>query len=57
MRPSSATAAGIFFLLVGGVFLLGELGVWRLSPALLLPLLLIGVGLSVLLSRPGSDAS
>lgn len=49
-------AAGVFFVIVGGVFLLDELDVWDVSLRYVLPLLLIGLGLSILLGWAASAA-
>lgn len=39
---------GVFFVVVGAAFVLHELEVWELQLAYLFPLLLIGVGVSML---------
>ncbi|MGH2663352.1 MAG: LiaF transmembrane domain-containing protein [Actinomycetota bacterium] len=41
-------AAGIFFFLVGVVFLLDRLGVWEVRGTLVWPLLLIVVGVAII---------
>ncbi len=45
-----ALAVGVFFVLMGGVFLLEAAGAWDLGPAQVWPLLLIGLGVAVLVS-------
>jgi uncharacterized membrane protein YkvI len=59
-RPDpTGIGAGVFFLLVGVVFLLDELDVWTVRLSFVLPLLLIGVGLALVLgwaASAGRDA-
>jgi hypothetical protein len=45
--------AGIFFIIMGVVFLLDQLGVIDLRPGLVWPLLLIGFGVAVLAGAVG----
>ena len=45
---------GVFFVLVGAAFLLHELDVWELQFSYLFPLLLIGVGVSMLVGWAAS---
>ncbi len=45
-----ALAMGVFFTLMGGVFLLEASGAWDLGPNQVWPLLLVGLGVAVLVS-------
>ncbi len=45
-----ALAMGVFFVVVGAVFLAEAAGVWQLGPGQIWPLLLIGLGVAVLVS-------
>jgi hypothetical protein len=47
--PGTALA-GLVFVVLGTLFLLNEMDVVRIRPALVLPMLLIGLGISVLFS-------
>jgi hypothetical protein len=46
-------AFGVVFVVLGGAYLLQELGVWRVQPQLLLPALLIVAGVVVAASGLG----
>lgn len=57
-RPDpTSIGAGVFFLLVGVVFLLDELDVWQVRLSFVLPLLLIAVGLALVLGWAASTAT
>jgi hypothetical protein len=49
--------AGLFFVIVGVVFLLERLGVWDLRATYLWPILLIGLGASILVGSWGRRGS
>lgn len=50
-RPDTGgIAIGIVFVIIGVVFLLDELDVWSIRLDYVLPLVLIGIGLSMLVS-------
>ena len=45
-----ALTTGVFFVVLGFVFLLDRLGVWEARPSVILPTVVIGLGTAVLLS-------
>lgn len=52
-RNKTSIVGGVFFILVGVIFLLDAAGIWHARPGLVLPIVVIAFGVAILAGSVG----